>query len=326
MTSTRKPGPDRDTLDAAATHGGAGWVPRIKTHGQEVAEGALWSPYRVNSEVATLRAVLLAKPGEELGAIDDPDEMLMLAPVDVAAIERQCDELVQTYLDLGVDVHLYRSDKPSPPNLIFMRDLFLMTPEGAILGRPAAVQRAGEEAYAAEAIAAAGVPIVRTLRGVATFEGADALWLDDHTVLVGVGLRTNEEALEQLRDALEPMGVDVLSVPMPTGGVQHLLGMVTYADTDLAVLHSDKTSDELRELLTQRGVKLIELPPDDELLLGRSNNFVTLAPRKVLMPTGCPETRGKLEAEGVEVLEADVSEYIKAAGALGCLTGVLWRG
>ena len=159
MPSTPTPGPD---LDAAATHGGAGWLARTATHAEEIAAGELWSPYSVRSEVAPLQAVLLSWPGEELALDGDPDEQLMLEPVDVPAIQAQAEGLQAAYESAGVRVHLFRPDTPPPPNLIFMRDLFFMTPEGAILARPAALQRAGEERFAARALTAAGVPILGT--------------------------------------------------------------------------------------------------------------------------------------------------------------------
>jgi N-dimethylarginine dimethylaminohydrolase len=55
-------------------------------------------------------------------------------------------------------------------------------------------------------------------------------------------------------------------------------------------------------------------------------NFVTLAPRHLLMPAGCPRTRARYEARGIRVEEVDVSEYLLAAGGIGCATGVLARG
>jgi N-dimethylarginine dimethylaminohydrolase len=54
-------------------------------------------------------------------------------------------------------------------------------------------------------------------------------------------------------------------------------------------------------------------------------NWVCLGPNEVLMPAGCPDTQARLRAAGVEVYETDVSEYLKAGGALGCLMGILER-
>jgi N-dimethylarginine dimethylaminohydrolase len=54
-------------------------------------------------------------------------------------------------------------------------------------------------------------------------------------------------------------------------------------------------------------------------------NFVTLRPRRVLMPAGCQGVRARLEAEGIATIEVEIGEYLKAAGGVGCLTGVLRR-
>jgi N-dimethylarginine dimethylaminohydrolase len=55
-------------------------------------------------------------------------------------------------------------------------------------------------------------------------------------------------------------------------------------------------------------------------------NFVTLGPRHVLMPAGCPLTRATYEAAGISCQEVEIEELLKAAGGMGCLTGILSRG
>ena len=82
--------------------------------------------------------------------------------------------------------------------------------------RPAARQRAGEERFAAQELARLAVPVIFHPYGNATFEGADALWLDPATVLVGSGVRTNAAAVTQLRPLLNGMGVELLEVAGPS--------------------------------------------------------------------------------------------------------------
>jgi N-dimethylarginine dimethylaminohydrolase len=311
--------------DQAASFGGPGWKPRDATHAEEVEAGRLWAPYGVSSEVGRLEAVLLAWPGAELDIRDDPDEHLMLDRVDVARIQRQARAIADFFRARGVRVHVHRPAVAPPPNYIFMRDLFFMTPEGAVLGRPAGLQRAGEERWAAEALALAGVPILHTMRGRATFEGADALWMAPDKVLLGTGVRSNEQAAAQLAAVLEPMGAAVERIPLPRTGVQHLLGVVTPLDHDLAAVNGARSDDSLVARLASLGIESLVIPEGEELLDRRSNNFVALAPREVVMPASCPETRALLEARGVRCHELEVGEYIKAAGALGCLTGILSR-
>jgi len=308
-----------------ATHGGAGWVPRTSSLAEELGRGEVWHRCGVRAEWEPLREVVLHWPGEELNFPGPPDHQLMLARPDLDRLRHQTEGLVQCYEQAGVVVHLTRLAELPPPNFLFQRDLFWATPQGLVLARPATRQRAGEEGHMARVLANLAVPVIFHPHGHATFEGADALWLDSATVLVGCGVRTNQEALVQLRAFLGGMGIAVLEVVLPAG-VQHLLGVVNFVAADLAVVNGGKMTDQLTQMLTTRGIRQIILEPDAELTAGLGMNFVTLAPRRLLMPAGCPGIRARFRGEGLEVLEAEVGEYRKAAGGIGCLTGILWRG
>lgn len=314
-----------DGSTTPATFGGAGWRRRRRTHSEEMAAGFPWSRCGVFREYDPLRAVLLAWPGEEFLGVDSPDEWLMLESIDLKALQREAERVRSCFEALGIEVHVYRPPLPPPPNLVFLRDLFFMTPGGAVLARTASEQRAGEERFAAHALGELGVPILHTVRGGGVFEGADALWLDERTVLAGVGLRTDLEGLAQVECVLSEVGASLLSFELPDG-VQHLLGILNFVDRDLAAVRKDELPGPLRGTLESRGVALLELPASDEVVWRGALNFVTIGPRHIVMPAGCPESRRAYEKAGIICEEVEVVEYPKAAGGLGCLTGVLWRG
>ncbi|MBU0675595.1 MAG: amidinotransferase [Proteobacteria bacterium] len=307
-----------------ATYGGAAWLPRTKSLAEELTAQKYWHHCGTSTEWGKLREIILHWPGEELNFSEPPDHQLMLARPDLATLRHQTESLVTLYQKEGVTVHLSDLSEQPPPNFLFQRDLFWATPQGVILGRPAALQRAGEEPFMAQVLADLKIPVIYHPHGQATFEGADALWLDPTTVLVGSGVRTNPEGVRQLRWLLESMGVTLLEVNLPQGG-QHLLGVVNFADADLAVVHGGRVTSQLTGLLRERGIETLILEPDPELTDGLGMNFVTLAPRRVLMPTGCPEIKKHYRQAGIEVVEAEVGEYLKAAGGPACLTGILLR-
>lgn len=313
------------SIDAAA-YGGPGWTDRKTTLREEL--GSIWAACGIDSEWRRLRAVLLHRPGAELAASAEPDAALMLAPLDLGEARAQHDALSQAYRDQGVTVYEIEPEQPARPNQMFAADLFFMTPEGAVLGRPASPVRAGEERQVARRLAALGVPILRSLRGTATFEGADAAWLDPQTVLIGRGLRTNGAGADQLRALLQEMGVTVVTVDMPKGAM-HLMGLLRFADRDLAIAWPGRTPDAAIAALRERGYRVAFLPDEAAALAevrdGRALNFVTLAPRRILMVDGNPLCRAFFEAQGIECLAVAADELAKAAGAIGCLTGVLWR-
>ncbi len=313
------------SIERHASYGGAGWRERSASHLDDVRGGRLWRRCGFGSETERLREVLISWPGDTLARIDDPSAELMLERVELDAIRAQTEGLRALYESLGVEVHLSRPEQAPPPNFLFMRDLFFMTGEGAVVARPAAPQRAGEARFAAEALARIGVPIVATVRGRGLFEGADALWVDTKTVLVGVGRRTNDAALRQISSILADVGVETEAIPLPQG-VQHLLGVVNFVAEDLAVVRASKAPGELHTFLEGRGIEALLLAPSHEVDRLGAMNFVTIAAHAIVMPADCPETRAIYRNHGIECHEVDVSEYLKAAGGPGCLTGILRRG
>ena len=307
----------------AAAYGWKGWHPRTTALHQEM--GTIWGDWGVNSEYTPLSTVLLHSPGKEVEDLSNPDDAQMLAPIEANLLRRQHYALAEAYRSAEVQVHYVLPAVAPPPNIMFVRDLFFMTPEGAILARPASTVRAGEERHVASRLAQLGVPIIRSVLGRGTFEGADALWLDEKTVLVADGLRTNEEGANQVEQVFKEMDVEVVRVGLPYG-TMHLLGTLNFADSDLAVAWPGRVPFKAVQALRERDYKVLWLPDQEEAKTGMALNFVTLRPRRILMPTNCPKTASFYEANGIECIEVEISELTKAAGGLGCLTGILKRG
>ena len=315
--------PENKPDHSMAAYGGDGWAPREKPLNQEI--GSIWGACGLSDEWSTLKSVLLHRPGQELAASHDANTVQMLAPVDIAKAQEQHDCIARAYQQAGVTVHYVDPALRELPNQMFVADLFFMTPEGAILGRPASNIRAGEERYVAQRLAALGIPILCSIRGNGTFEGADALWLDVQTVMVAHGLRTNAEGASQVKAILNKMGVTVIPVDLPYG-TMHLMGMLRFADRDLALAWPQRLAFTAVETLRQRGYRVQFLPEEGEATNGFALNFVTLGPRSILMPAGNPNTQSFYEDLGITCHTVETDELAKAAGAIGCLSGILSRG
>lgn len=308
-----------EPMSTPATLQGPGWRPRQGTLRGEL--GHRWAAVGADHEVDPLRAVLLVEPPDSIGAVVDPDAALMVRRPDLPLLRAQLHALAAAYVAEGVEVLWLRPPPDAPPNVIFARDLFWAGPDGVVVARMAAEQRAGEERLAAAALAGAGVPIRLTVAGSAVFEGADALALGGGDVLVGVGRRTDLAAVDQLRRCWPELRVEVVPVPAVA---QHLLGVVNLLDRDLAAVHPE-AGPEVLAALARRGVEPLPVVDPWEREEGRSINAVAVGPRRVVMPARCPRTREAFEAKGVACVEVDVSEGIAAAGAIGCLTGIVSR-
>ena len=173
-----------------------------------------------------------------------------------------------------------------------------------------------------------GVPIHYTLHGDARAEGGDLLWLDQDTLAVGLGFRTNAEGLRQLREALAAIGGSVLPVELPyyTGpeACLHLLSLLSIVDDRLAVVYPPLIAVPFWQELKRRDFRLIEV--SDEEFASMGTNVLALAPGKCLMLEGNPITQRKLEEAGCEVVTYKGNEIShKAEGGPTCLTRPIWR-
>ena len=306
-----------------SAYGGGRWSPRTASMREDMV--ATWGDWGVSSEIGRLRAVLLRRPGPELDAVTDFDAMQMRSDLAPDLARQQHDALAAAYRTHGVTVHTIERGRIDKPNAMFVRDLMLMTPEGAIVTRPASTVRAGEERLVAEALACLGVPILMSVHGGGTFEGADVAWIDSDLCFLAEGLRTNEEGADQVERMLREIGVaEVVRVGLPHGAM-HLDGLLALLDRDLAVIWPRRTPYKIVATLRERGYRFIEVEDEREAQECLPMNVVALAPGEILMPVGGDRLRERYEAAGVRCHVVDIGECIKAGGGLHCMTGFLKR-
>lgn len=302
---------------------GERWFPRETTMAEDLDE--LWGDWGCASEVERLKAVLMRRPGPEIEGITDPAGPRWLEIMEPDKARAQHDALADIYRKHGVEVYYVEEMRRDRPNAFFVRDAFVMTPEGAILARPAMAARRGEERYVATTLARLGVPILKTVNGTGTFEGANVLWIDRRSVFLGIGNRTNLEGARQVEAELRRVGVEeVIYVQVPYGQA-HLDGVFNIASRDTAACFPWQTPHLVAETLLRKGFRILEIQWPEEAKLGMATNFVAIRPGTIVMPAGCPRSRDLYLEAGLEVIEADISELRKGWGSIHCMTAVLAR-
>jgi dimethylargininase len=230
-------------------------------------------------------------------------------------------------VEAGAEVVVAGTPHALDPDAIYVYDPALVADAGAIMLRPGKEGRRGEAEVMTADFVEAGVPIAARLQAPATAEGGDTLWLDESTLLVGRGYRTNDEGIAELGEALP--GVDVLAFDLPhlhgSGEVLHLLSLLSPLDVDLAVAYPPLMPVRLVELLAARGMELVEVPEEEFETMGP--NVLALGPRVALALEGNDETRRRMEAAGVDVRVYRGDEISrKGDGGPTCLTRPLLRG
>jgi N-dimethylarginine dimethylaminohydrolase len=269
---------------------------RVLVRAPETADAALWKAYGWRGE-------------------PDPGE---------AAAEHEAFRALLA--DAGADVVLAETPHGPDPDAIYVYDPAIVADNGAILLRPGKEGRRGEPAAMGADFVEAGVPIAGQLDAPALAEGGDTVWLDDRTLLVGRGYRTNDEGIAALQELLP--GVDVVAFDLPhyhgAGEVLHLMSFLSPLDVDLAAVYLPLMPVRLVEILQERGIRFVEVPDEEFETMGP--NVLALGPRVALALEGNDETRRRMEAAGVDV-RVYKGDHISRLGDGGptCLTRPLLR-
>ena len=282
--------------------------------------------YGSQSMVTPLRKVLVRKPDEAFG-MADPARWHYTGHPDLAEALREHSQLVEILLDYGAEVLFHEEPLPDHADAIFVHDPVLISNKGAVLLKMGKDLRRGEEAAIGSSLERAGVPIHYQVHGDGLSEGGDLLWLDETTLAVGLGYRTNPEGLRQLGEALP--GVSLLPVQLPyylgPSSCLHLMSTVSIVAEDLAVVYRPLTSVVFLQELEHRGFRIVDVP--EEEFAGMGPNVLALEPRNCVMLEGNPVTRQRLEAAGclVTTYKGDHISLMAEGGAT-CLTRPILRG
>lgn len=176
-----------------------------------------------------------------------------------------------------------------------------------------------------EALGRLGVPILMSVHGTGTLEGADVSWVDKDLCFLAEGLRTNEEGANQVERMLREIGVkEVVRVGLPYGAM-HLDGVLNFPDRDLAAIWPRQTPYKIVDTLRKRGFRFVEVEDEAEGRGCLPMNFVAWAPGHIPMPAGGDRMRARYDEAGVTCHTVEVRELIKAGGGIHCMTGFLKR-
>jgi dimethylargininase len=279
--------------------------------------------YGIPSMTAPLRRVLVRAP--RAGDLRFWRAYGWRAEPDAAALAREHEALCELLAGAGAEVVLAEAPLDGDADAIYTYDPALIADGGAVLLRSGKeVRRDEAEALGAD-LERAGVPVVGRLQQPALAEGGDIIRLDERTLLVGIGYRTNEAGAFELAGLT---GLEVVTFDLPhwhgKAAVMHLLSLLSPVADDIVVAYPSLLPTRLAQLLASRGVEIVSVPDEEFESLG--GNVLALAPRVGLVVDGNPKTRRRLERAGVEVLVYEGTELSKGDGGPTCLTCPLLRG
>lgn len=221
------------------------------------------------------------------------------------------------------EIHYLPQDDRVSVDSIYVHDSVIITKRGAVLCNMTRDQRRSEPAAMEAFLPRLGIPILGAINGEGRLESGDVVWIDERTMALGQGRRSNAEGIRQFRHLLADLVDELIVVDLPPA-VFHLMGIISLIDHNLAVINSQMLPVQFRQWLIGRGFKLLEVPTSESKTL--ACNILTLAPRECILLSGNPRTESMLKDERVEVWTYSGDEIsLKGSGGPTCLTRPLLR-
>ncbi len=247
------------------------------------------------------RTAVIRTPGPDSGdglttaGLGSPDYPLLL---------KQHREYGRVLAEAGLEIVRLPS-APGFPDAYFVEDPVVVVSEVAVIARPGAASRRGEEESLAPVLA--DFKPLAKIQAPGTLEGGDVLEAGGRW-FIGVSERTNEQGARQLGKILEAYGHAWTLVPVPAG--LHLKSSVNDLGDGWLIM-----TPALESKAAFRIFRRIVLEPEESY----AANVLRINGR-ILLPAGFPSVRRKLGTMGLPLLELDVSEMRKMDGGLTCLS------
>ena len=222
-----------------------------------------------------------------------------------------------------IEIYYLPKDKSTSLDSIYTHDPCVVSNKGVVICNMGKKARKPEVNSMKKFFHSIEVPILGKIQSPGTLEGGDVVWINEKTIAIGEGYRTNKEGIEQLKLLLSDQVETVITVSIPhwngPDDCLHLMSNLSPIDHDLYLVYSRLLPVSFIKYLLDQNIELIDVPDDEYESMGC--NVLAIAPRKVIMISGNPKTKQLLENKGVEIHTYDGSEIsIKGAGGPTCLT------
>lgn len=249
-------------------------------------------------------------------------------PPNFEIAQTQHDEMVRQLSAAGTEVIELSPSPDLSLDAVYTHDASLPTDFGLIAMRPGKANRITEGQHHSSFCVRIAIPTLANIIAPGTTEAGDILWLDQKTLLIGHGYRTNAAGIRQIRDLLAPRGVDVLSAPLPYGpgpsACLHLMSLISLLDDHTALVDLPWLAVETVELLKARGFRFIEIDYSERETL--ACNVLALGNKRLIAIDENKKTKGRLRQAGFDVRTFPGSELcINGSGGPTCLTRPLLR-
>lgn len=218
---------------------------------------------------------------------------------------KQHEGYIEALKQCGCSVTVLEADDRYPDST-FVEDVAIVTEKCAIITKPGADSRKGEEKEIVDALKRF-YNSIEYLSGDACLDGGDILRVENH-FYIGQSKRTNAEGARQLTEILNKYGYTASTVPVKN--ILHLkTGVVYIGNNTLVAAGEFKDNDLFKDF------KMIKVDDDEAY----SANCIMIN-GYLIIPKGFEKSKKALVDAGFKIIEVEMSEFEKMDGGLTCLS------
>lgn len=209
-----------------------------------------------------------------------------------------CDALVRC----GIELIVLEADERYPDGC-FVEDTAVINSKVAVIARPGAASREGEEEEIARILSGWG--LTESINPPGTLEGGDILRAENH-YFIGLSERTNADGARQLSQILARHGFTSSFIRVEAG---------LHLKSDIAYLGRGN-------FISTPAFSKIAYPADTIILEQDEYYSANCLPVNdfLLVPKGFPKSKMKIAELGYNIIELEMSEFRKMDGGLTCLS------
>lgn len=274
------------------------------------------------TEYGKLKKVLLCRPNylKIHTPINVIQEKHSVNNIDTELACKEHDQFINALKEEGVEVVLGHNHERYPYE-VNTRDLGVTTPKGIVFGRFYSPFRWGEHRLIEQTFQENDIYIYdKHTEG--TFEGGDFMYIDENTVAIGIGIRTNLVGVRQLENTLSDLGIEVITVDFAEEYL-HLDMIMNVIGEKTAVICEEALPTHMIDKLKEKDFTLIKVSKDDVFL--HKCNLLSIGDNTIISHNQAEDINEQLQQLGFRVIQLNLKEVLKSGGGPRCMSFPLLR-
>ena len=175
--------------------------------------------FNCNNMVDPIKRIILKHPKDAFinqNKIDSEYRSLnFLGAPDLKESSKEFKHFTKILNSFDMKLHFIEKDELTTIDSIYAHDPLIISNSGAIICNMGKKNRIPEKVAIKNFLKSKNIPILGEITDPGKLEGGDIVWINQNTIAVGMGYRTNMDGIKQLSKLLTDIVEEIIPVPLP---------------------------------------------------------------------------------------------------------------